>query len=407
MIPILQILALIVFAYFALNVLYLFVFAIVGRVTKPKSFPAAPTKKKIAVLITSYKEDRVILETLAAAGNHNYPKSCFDVYLAADQLHDDTIRQLQLLPARVFPVTFEKGSKARSLHFLLNKIEKDDYEIAVVLDGDNIMLPGFLEEVNAAFHQGCQAFQGHRTAKNLDTPIAVLDAISEEINNHLFRKAQRAMGFSASVIGSGMAFNFSKLKEIYNKPGILDNPACDREVDFELMKANITVEYSHHARLLDEKVATEKVFRNQRRRWMESQLRHLALFFTTRITSYTTDHWNKLFINLMLPRLILLTILLILLGLLSGLQQWTTFTPHPPLSWWLITTGICILSMILATPASYYRSHTLKAVLYIPVIAFSYLKAALGIQRRRSDFVHTPKRYISSDSPVGKTGKDR
>ncbi len=398
MITVVQILSLILFAYFALNILYLFIFAIAGRVVKPQPLPVSTAKKKIAVLITSHKEDKVILQTLAAACTHNYPASYFDVYLAADHLHEDTVSRLKLLRASVFPVAFEKGSKARSLHFLLNQIDKNDYEIALVLDGDNIMLPGFLEEINTAFHQGCGAFQGHRTAKNLDTPVAVLDALSEEINNHLFRKAQRAMGLSASVVGSGMAFTFTKLREIYNKPGILDNPACDREVDFELMKADVTVEYSHRARLLDEKVATENVFRNQRRRWMESQLRHLTLFFSGKTgIPHTKNYWNKLFINLMPPRLILLTALLVILGLLLVLHEWTAIVVSPPLPWWLILTGMYLLSLCISIPRSHYRLRTLKSLLHIPIIVFSYLKAAAGIQSHRTEFIHTPKRYVVSD----------
>src|SRR5690606_24787283 len=129
------------------------------------------------------------------------------------------------------------------LNYLLNTINENDYDIALVLDGDNIMQPGFLEKINTAFNNGFNAVQGHRTAKNKNTPLATLDALSEEINNHLFRKAQRVLGFSCALIGSGMAFQFKKLKEIYNKPGIIDNPACDREVDFEIMKADITIEY--------------------------------------------------------------------------------------------------------------------------------------------------------------------
>ena len=130
------------------------------------------------------------------------------------------------------------------------------------------------------FKIGYHAVQGHRAAKNRNTPIATLDAISEEINNHLFRKAQRALGFSSSLIGSGMAFEFSSLKKVYNKPGILDNPACDREVDFEMMKNGIVVQYLDDAVVLDEKVSNRNVLEKQRRRWLESQILHLKLFFS-------------------------------------------------------------------------------------------------------------------------------
>ena len=61
-------------------------------------------------------------------------------------------------------------------------------KLSMILDADNIMKEGCLESVNAAFQEGANAVQCHRTAKNQQTSVAVLDAISEEINNHLFRK---------------------------------------------------------------------------------------------------------------------------------------------------------------------------------------------------------------------------
>jgi hypothetical protein len=50
------------------------------------------------------------------------------------------------------------------------------------------------------------AVQGHRTAKNTNNSWAILDAISEEINNNIFRKGHRVLGLSSAIIGSGMAF---------------------------------------------------------------------------------------------------------------------------------------------------------------------------------------------------------
>jgi hypothetical protein len=42
-----------------------------------------------------------------------------------------------------------------------------------------------LKKINAAFEYDFIAVQGHRTAKNTNNSWAILDAISEEINNIL------------------------------------------------------------------------------------------------------------------------------------------------------------------------------------------------------------------------------
>jgi cellulose synthase/poly-beta-1,6-N-acetylglucosamine synthase-like glycosyltransferase len=71
----------------------------------------------------------------------------------------------------------------------------------------------FLQDIADAFDNGMEVVQAHRIAKNTDTSVALLDACSEEINNAIFRKGQVAVGFSANLIGSGMAFKYSWFKD--------------------------------------------------------------------------------------------------------------------------------------------------------------------------------------------------
>lgn len=404
MYDVLHILFSILFIYLSINILYLLFVSIAGRVKKTKSYYNHPVKKKIAVLITSYKEDEVIVNTATSASQHNYPEQSFDIYLAADQLKRATIDELKRLKINVNEVHFEVGSKARSLNFLLNKINENEYDIALVLDSDNIMLPGFLEKINAAFQNGRRAVQGHRIAKNINTPVSILDAISEEINNHIFRKSQKVLGFSSSLIGSGMAFEFKKLKEIYNKPGILDNPACDREIDFEMMKAGIVIEYLEDANLLDEKVSTKKVFENQRRRWLESQAFHLKLFFSKKekVLNKSKDFWNKLFINLLLPRIFFVAVFF-LIFIICGLQHFLHVSiTGIPFSWWMILFIAYITSMIISIPRRFLNAATVRAFIYLPSILFSFLKAAFTMRFNRKEFVHTPKSFTGGSGSTNK-----
>jgi cellulose synthase/poly-beta-1,6-N-acetylglucosamine synthase-like glycosyltransferase len=391
----LHILFLLLFIYLSINILYLVITSIAGVFAKNKIPPQIPYRKRIAVLITSYKEDEVILNTIKSAVEHDYPQDRFDVYLAADHLQPTTIDELKKLKVNISEVNFPVGSKARSLNFLLNHIDSEKYEIALVLDGDNIMQKGFLEKVNATFHEGKKAVQGHRTAKNTNTPIAILDAMSEEINNHLFRKAQRSMGFSSSLIGSGMAFEFETLKRIYNKPGILDNPACDRVVDFQMMRRGITIEYLDNALIYDEKVSSKNVFENQRRRWLESQLLHLKLFFSgqERISRKNKNYWNKLFINLIPPRIFFLAAF-IFISIACILQYLLKINiTGISISWWALLFLWYLIAMIIAIPSQFMRPSTLRAFLHLPGLLFSYVRAAFTMKTNRKEFIHTPKSF--------------
>jgi cellulose synthase/poly-beta-1,6-N-acetylglucosamine synthase-like glycosyltransferase len=384
---------LVLFIYLTINTLYFFVIAVGGKLYKPVIYQPNPAKKKIAVLIPSYKEDEVILNTARKAKVHNYPTEFFDVFVAADQLKQETIRSLREIPVNVLEVKFELSSKARSLNQLLNHIPEDKFDIAIILDGDNIMMPDCLEKVNASFQKGFRAAQCHRIAKNKNTAVAVLDAMSEEINNNIFRKGQRALGFSSSTIGSGMAFEFKKLKEIYNKPGILGNPACDREVDFEIMKAEITIEFIDDAYVLDEKVSNRAVYQRQRTRWLESQIIHLRLFFDNKDETLrkTKDYWNRLFFNLAPPRLLFLLSFFLMFAIFIVEYFTKVQILFPEYLYWFIITIMFALVMIISVPRRLYSWSTVKALCHVPLLVFSMVKALFSMNVKRKEFLHTPK----------------
>lgn len=397
---ILHIIFFLLFLYIAIYTVYFFIVAIAGKLYRPKVYQPNAAKKRIAVLIPSYKEDHIIVNTARKAAAHDYPTDKFTVYIAADHLQPETIAQLRTIPnVQVLEVQFEIGSKARSLNKLFNWIPAGEYDVAIILDADNVMMPGCLEKVNDAFQQGFRAVQSHRIAKNLNTPVAVLDAISEETNNHLFRRGQRAMGFSSTTIGSGMAFEFHKIKEIYDRPDILGNPACDRVVDFEIMKADICIEFIEDAYVLDEKVGNKNVFENQRTRWLESQIIHLRLFFDKKSQPLpkTKNYWNKLFCNLAAPRLIFL-VSYFLVGVIMVLEYFTGFSIlAPAYTWWLGLMGLYLLTFVIAIPGNFYSLQTVRAIAHIPLLVLSIIRALFKMNVDRKEFVHTPKAFTQDN----------
>ncbi len=196
------------------------------------------------------------------------------------------------------------------LHLNLQTVTNSD--IVMILDADNIMAPGCLEKVNAAFHAGFEAVQCHRTAKNKNTAVALLDAMSEEININLFRRGPSLAGLSAAPIGSGMAFKTALIREIFSTQRILENPGEDREIDMQLMRRQIKMEFLDDALVYDEKVASAVVFEKQRVRWLEAQVNHVRRFFDADMkkAQKTFLFYNKFFQNLLLPRVLTLVSIL-------------------------------------------------------------------------------------------------
>ncbi|MDP4218796.1 MAG: glycosyltransferase, partial [Bacteroidota bacterium] len=147
--------------------------------------------KRIAILVPAYMEDNVITFTAANLLNLDYPRELYDVYIIADSFRQDTLQALRRLPLYVFEVSFENSTKTKALNEAFKRIEKP-YDIALICDGDNMLGKHFLKKTNDAFVAGARAVQGRRIAKNLDTSFAILDACSEAINNHIFRKGTNA-----------------------------------------------------------------------------------------------------------------------------------------------------------------------------------------------------------------------
>ena len=195
----------IIFIYFFFSVLYLLIFAITGNFRLKKTFTGKDKKLRFAVLLPAYKEDSVIIGTAKQALEQDYPKELFDVVVIADSLRSETLKELEKLPIRLIKVEFELSTKAKAINKTLKQLP-DEYDAVVALDADNIMANDFLKLTSVPLASGYKAVQGHRNAKNIDTPMAKLDTVSEEINNHIFRKGHWAIGLSSALIGSGMAF---------------------------------------------------------------------------------------------------------------------------------------------------------------------------------------------------------
>ena len=79
----------------------------------------------------------------------------------------------------------------------MHSIDVPSFDMVVIMDADYTTTPHLLHELNKASAVGVRAIQAHRTAKNLNTDIALLDAASEEINNGIFRKVMSPLASRA------------------------------------------------------------------------------------------------------------------------------------------------------------------------------------------------------------------
>ena len=379
--------------YLGFSAIYIFIFALAGRLFYKKKLHTVSTKnRKIAVLIPGYKEDSVIIDVAQQSLNQDYPKEMYDIIIIADSFLPKTIEQLKLLPIKVIEVTFDKSTKSKALNKAMETLG-DDYDIALVLDADNIMATDFITKINEAFDNGFEVVQGHRVAKNTNTAFAILDAISEEINNHIFRKGHRALGLSSALIGSGMAFEYKMFKNRMLEINAVGG--FDKELELTLLRDKIKIEYLETALVFDEKVQKVEVFENQRKRWLSAQFVYFSRFFFDGLfhlfLKANIDFFDKVYQMISPPRVLLfgITGIIAVISLIISILFPQNIILSIFLSYWISIFIIVLLAFILSIPVKFYNRDTLRALFTLPKAFWSMFMSLFKLKGANKKFIHT------------------
>jgi cellulose synthase/poly-beta-1,6-N-acetylglucosamine synthase-like glycosyltransferase len=393
---------LVVFVYCAGSVGYLLLLSLAGRFFSLKRMdrlPADPQKRRIAVLVPAYKEDGIILSTARNLLQQVYPADRYRVYILADSFQPETVEALRALPQpnalptnalptnalplEVLEVAFEKSTKTKSLNEAFRRIG-ESWDIALICDADNMLAPDFLERINAAFGGGARAVQGRRVAKNLDTSFAVLDACSEAINNHIFRKGTYSLGLSSAVIGSGMAFEYERVRRILGKISAVGG--FDKILQLRVVGEGVRIHYLEDALIFDEKVDNSHAFEQQRKRWVSSQFIYLRRFFGPAFLQLFRGNLSYFNLavanNLVLPRAFLFALLPLVT--IAGFFL--------SMGWGLAGAGLILLygcALLLGIPRTMYNRELGIAVLRLPKAIAIMVGTVFHIRKSNKTFIHT------------------
>lgn len=386
---------LVFWSYFFLSTLYIMLLTLAGRLRKNISLGVIEKKVKIAVLVPAFKEDAIIVGISRKLLTVNYPNNLFDIIIIADSLKKETILELKELPIKTLEVSWNKSTKAKSINKALSLIP-EDYEIAVISDADNIMHNDFLLHVNNAFQHGYDIIQGKRMPKNLDTPIAFLDAASEGINNHIFRKGANALGLSSALIGSGMAFRYDLLKRELAEIDAIGG--FDKKLQLKLTEKKHKILYLEQAIVFDEKVSSSSAFKNQRRRWLSTQFIYLPESIVKgfkKLLEGNISYFNlSVLSNIFLSRILTLGVIFFF-SIIVSLSGDNTML----IMWWSIF--LCYLvSLMLALPSGMYNRKLFGAILTLPKVFLNMVISLIQIRGANKDFIHTTHSKITVDQEV-------
>ena len=377
-----------IFGYFFYVSIYNLILSIAGCFKQKKNIATNNILHKIGIYIPAYKEEKVIYHTAKAATNLNYPRNLYDVIVIADSLKSETLEKLNKLPIRIIEVSFEQSTKVRALRSAINKTQ-NCFDFLVIIDADNLMKQDFLQEANRMYNAGKKVVQGRRIAKNEDSAMAILDDLSEQINNHINRKGSSNLGGSSSIAGSGFLIDQKIGLEVFNS--IDSVGGFDKELELILLKQNIKTYYNDSLIVYDEKVSSTNIFKNQRKRWISSQYTYLIKYFRSGIKELFLNgnltYFNSAILrNIQLPRILNL-------GLFSGLS--IIILPLIKILtinyWlWLIVYILFLTSIFLSIPRFHYNRKTLFSILKIPKIFMTMFLLLFQLKGSDARFIHTP-----------------
>lgn len=374
----------IIFVFMAVTVLYLAFYAFLSLWGSKKRYPVSQKKYRFLVLIPAYREDKVIMDSVNSVLDQDYPKERLDLVVISDKMEERTNQVLSELQLTLLLPDFKESSKASALNFAMNNMPKERYDAVVILDADNVVERNFISELNDTYHSGSQAMQAHRVPKNLNTDMAILDAISEEINNSIFRKGHVNLGLSSALIGSGMAFDFKWFKSVVSK---LETSGEDKELELLLIKEGIFIDYLDNVKVYDEKTQKERSFYNQRRRWLAVQFS--SLFRGLRnlpgaLVSFNIDYLDKIFQWMMLPRILTLGIIVIAsFGMIF--LDWVM-----AIKWWVILI-LLFFTFAMAIPDYLVNKRSIKTIKRIPFLFLLMFLNLFRLKGASKTFIHTQK----------------
>ena len=210
---------------------------------KEKHFPEAKTKRKIAIVICAWNEEKVIGESVKSLLTElNYPKELYEVYVIADNCSDDTAKKALEAGAHVIvhndPSHHNHGW---ALHDGVDLVleENGDFDFFVFVDADNRLHKDFLTKMNDAYESGVRIARPFEASLNPTTNI--WSSISA---CYYYRDSRIASNFRENIHSDSMLCT----------PGMMVDTSILKEHGFDATGNSEDAEYTLNSLMRGEKV---------------------------------------------------------------------------------------------------------------------------------------------------------
>lgn len=361
----------VVFLLLAIPVAYLLICSLFSLGKYKNPYPTAEEQHRFLILFTVLRNGKEVIQSI----NHfldtqTYPREKFDIAVAATQLPEEDLITLLQMPVNIVVPDKENCTKVYAIQQVMERYSPGEYDMVIIFNSDNRIVPNALELFNNAYYSGCDSIQAHRMTENLNTSIAVLSATSEEINNNLFRKAHTRMGFSSALIGSAMAFDFSMFHEI---APTLQGSDLATTTEVALLKQNIYTEYMEEVVCYSKKADSAEGYESQRVSWLQAQYHNNIFAFTHFPIAMLKGEWdyaNKLF-QWLLPSRFILIALITLCAIIITIGEWTLC-----FKWYVLLFTIA-LTFLMALPEGKISHQFRRSVWALPLLVLASVFAPI------------------------------
>lgn len=377
-----QIVDAVLFLLMAIPVLYLFVCALFSLGKYKNPYPEAKVKHRFLVLFTVLRNGQEVIKSINYfLDTQLYPRDKYDIAVAATQLPEEDLIVLLQMPVNIVVPDKEQCTKVYAIQQVMERYSPNEYDMLIIFNSDNRIVPTALSLFNNAYYSGCDAIQAHRMTENLTTSIAVLNATSEEINNNLFRKAHTRMGFSSALIGSAMAFDFGMFHGLAPK---LKGSDISKAMETALLKENIFTEYLEEVVCYSKKEENANGYEAQRLGWLRSQYSSTIFAIKKLPIAFLQGEWdysNKLF-QWLLPSRFLLIVYILVFAITTTILDWTLC-----FKWYILLLFIGI-TFLIALPEGEVNKRFKRAIWALPILVFasifSHIKRLFGSGKKHN-----------------------
>ncbi|NQY07023.1 MAG: glycosyltransferase [Flavobacteriaceae bacterium] len=381
------IIELLLLIFLGLSSSYLFFFAIIGLFYKVPIYKRTKVKSRIAILIFDYKNHSKLIQSVRSSVNQDYPLGQFEVFVVSNNYVESNMN------TSMFPIRIIKcmgNSKKLSEVFKQALLQIDDaFDLIVTIHSKSILNTNYLSQINLAYIGGARVIQGHRIFKKLSTSKAKYRAITEEMNNHIFRKAHNVIGLSSSILGWGVAYDYALIQDILTrKKNRLKSNSTFKILENEILKRNIKVHYLAHTHFFEYCMQYSYEFRRQQIKWVNSNKKYYkSVLKTLRQFDYKkiNKHLIDKFLQLMIPPKLLLFVGVIFGTVLSLTNQFLFLSNVKILMGWLVIIFFNVLTVLFSTPINFFKMRYLNIFKVLPkltsVLYFTFLNMGKKFNR--------------------------